>query len=155
MITQIVMNGSIGVYLRGDKLFIHPQLYAGSGGLRFSEPVFALNIEDDPSIIGQTALKTFTYCRDIEPPTGKYDMNFLKPLFKAAKVRSYTDFTRGAKYCSISVVEDKIQFDITKNAGPGKGFFYIPEKNFHYPFAEMSDPQKIGEEIFKVLALCE
>jgi hypothetical protein len=149
------MIGSIGVYLRGDKLLLHPKLYAGSGGLIFSEPVFALDIEDDPSIIGQTALKTFTYCRDIELPIGKHDMNVLKPLFKAAKVRSYTEFTRGAKYCNIGVLKDEIHFGITKNAGPGKGFFYEPEKNFHYPFSEISDPQKIGEEIIKALALCE
>ncbi len=149
------MNGSIGVYLRGDKLFIHSQLYAGSGGLRFSEPVFALDKEDDPSIIGQTALKTFTYYREIEPPIGKYDRNVLKPLFKAAKVRSYTEFTRGAKFSSIGTLKNEIHFGITKNAGPGKGFFYIPEKNYHYPLSEMSDPQKLGEEIIKALALCE
>jgi hypothetical protein len=147
------MIGSIGVYLRGDKLLFHPKLTTPFGAM-FSEPVFALVKEDDPSIIGQTALTTFTYTGSKEPPIGKYDRNVLKPLFKVAKVRSYSEFTKGAKYCSISKSEDKFHFDISKNAGPGKGFFFDPEKNFHFPLSEMSDPQKLGEEIIKALALC-
>jgi hypothetical protein len=147
------MKKAIGIYLRGGKLIFHPIMNTKSGG-RFSEPVFTVNFDDDPSFIGETADKTFSFVGYMEVPE-TYDKNLLKPLFKAAKVRSYRELTKGALRCIISNDENDLHFESLKNSGPGRGFSFLKEKNFQHTIAEMNNLHDFGETIKKAFENAE
>ena len=106
----------------------NPELITRSGG-RFSPPVFVISSDDENKKIGELAIQTFEYSKEADPPSS-YDKNILKPLLNAAKVKSYSNFVKGTKMCSVTIKEGRMYFLPLKNTGMKSGFEFLVDKMF-------------------------
>jgi hypothetical protein len=146
------MIRSIDIYLRENNLLFNPELITRSGG-RFSPPVFVISSDDENKKIGELALQTFEYSKEADPPSS-YDKNLLKPLLNAAKVKSYSNFVKGTKMCSVTMKEGRIYFLPLKNTGMKSGFEFLVDKMFDMTIDVMS-PDELGILIKKTISMAE
>lgn len=146
------MIKSIDIYLRENNLLFNPELITRSGG-RFSPPVFVISSDDENKKIGELALQTFEYSTEADPPSS-YDKNLLKPLLNAAKVKSYSNFLKGTKMCSVAIKEGRMYFLPLKNTRTRSGFEFLVDKMFDISMDALS-PDELGILIKKTLGMAE
>jgi hypothetical protein len=88
-----------------------------------------ISSDDENKKIGELAIQTFEYSKEADPPSS-YDKNILKPLLNAAKVKSYSNFVKGTKMCSVTIKEGRMYFLPLKNTGMKSGFEFLVDKMF-------------------------
>ena len=118
-----------GVYRRGEMILMLPMNVTTMGVGISGEPVLTME-GASAETIGQQLQKTLEESGKIvlHPeiwPRGGFDY-----VLKAAGVRSYKEFMRGARYVSAAVVDGKYVLQPTKNGGTSgdrKGFQGLAE----------------------------
>jgi len=130
----------------------NPELITRSGG-RFSPPVFVISSDDENKKIGELAIQTFEYSKEADPPSS-YDKNILKPLLNAAKVKSYSNFVKGTKMCSVTIKEGRMYFLPLKNTGMKSGFEFLVDKMFDISMDALSLAE-LGILIKKLIDMTE
>jgi len=142
-----VTTTSAAVYVRDKRYFVHAYSITVKGIAVASDPFFAVESKAGDESLGAAVesalMKSRTEVPDL-PASARHDA----PLLKLAKVRSWREFMRGAKY--LAVVRSGKDISIERWDNDGFRTFEPSES----PAAALNNPSKaaLGARIREILA---
>src|SRR5262245_31225723 len=143
---------SVSVYQRKATTYVHPQNETVEGLWILATPVTSVGNEASDEETGrviEAALKQSK--QGVRHPSVWTGLT--KPLFERAKVRSWSEFVKGARSCSVESDGEQLKFIPYRNLGPRGGFTAIGEKALSCSSTESS--QAIGALLRAALSLAE
>lgn len=145
---------SAGIYSRSDQLLVYPYFKTTAGLSLAGEPVIVLGKSASDADLGTAVTESLQQHKTGLPHPGPSDFADLpQPILKAAKVKSWSTFSKGALSCSIS--EDTVELAVTPmRKGPTKSsFLFMPEREVVLPLPATT--AQIGAAVREALARCE
>jgi hypothetical protein len=118
------------------------------------EPFITLEADTGTSEIGR-AIREALRCSKVDVPEPSDWKDLLRPLLKAAGVRSHREFQRNASYCVVVQQGGLIHFTPTRNGGTkgdGQGFHFL--QGLQSEVSEDVDDEAIGRAVLDALDKC-
>lgn len=142
---------SAAVYLRGDKIIVNPISQTITGVGIGTEPFEVLDEKVSPTSLGEAVLGALEAARfDIPHPLPNEWSSFAKPLYKAARVRSWAKFVQGAIYCDVTRGVEGFSIEPSRNMGARGGFQPIPGQD-ELRIPASASAEEIGAAVRKAL----
>jgi hypothetical protein len=120
---------------RNNKVFIHPYAETAQGLRIFSEPVSVVSKSDDQQVAGQVLAALDASEKKVPHPASW--KGIVSPLLKAAGVRSFAAFAKGAKCVEIGLEGETLVFTPTTNGGPREGFLHLNDRQIRCSATEV------------------
>jgi hypothetical protein len=121
---------SAAAYLRGGKIYLHPDSRTVKGFWIACEPILVTSESDKG--LGKKVLQVLAKSAENVPDPASFassdSWNSVKALARAAGVRSYEAFANSAQCVGILLDETGVVFVPTRNGGPRKRFLYLKQK---------------------------
>ena len=139
-------------YRRKGAIYLDPEsrtptdLWIGGG------PVRKVQCADPRGVKGEAVLEALLASRDSVPHPKEVDA-VVRPLLKAAGVKSWRAFARDACACGVEAEGDCLRFIPHRRLGSSATFVPIAEKAFAVSVS--SPPDKIGAALDDALESCE
>lgn len=146
------MKKSIGVYQLSNKIFIHAKRGTESVPA-FSEPLYELNIEDSPELVG----KKIRECIEAyEPGRERFDRERWKtvndPLIKLAGEKDSKSFFTKVKNPQVVLLGDILHLSPRDNHGWKEGFKKTEHPNIELDYTSATD-EDLGKALLKAFEL--
>ena len=149
-----MVKQSAGAYRLPHRILIHGQARTVVGFWIDCQPYITLSINARELEIGKTLLYALSQSKTGVPDLTEFK-GLMKPLIKAAGVRSYRRLLELAVYCGIGRTSESYTIDPTHNGGTrgdDKGFGYLPERRILIPFDAM--PEQLGSALLRGFEAC-
>lgn len=138
-------------YLRGNVVLFHSESKTVTGLYVTSPPFLSIKSNAANTEIGDFTRIVLNAYVDGIPHPESWDSIDIKPLFKLAKVTSYSNLMKGAVLCNITEEKEELTLQATANMGIKGGF--VPITDLLVKIPSNSPPGKVGEALMKALSL--
>ncbi|GIW84017.1 MAG: hypothetical protein KatS3mg106_530 [Gemmataceae bacterium] len=144
------MKKAVSIFERNDKWYIHPDCLTITGPWIPGPPFLEVDRRDSVENKYQAIMKALQESKSGLPVPSNVSEE-LKPLFRMAKVRSWSEFAKGAKYVALDLMNDQIVITPHRKMKRYKSAFEpILEQAIRLPMD--AGPEKIVEAISEALS---
>jgi len=146
------MARGVAIHRRPDCLILCPISEAERGAGLLTEPVIRLSPGASPGELGCGVLELLPRCRT-GLPMPRSQSQAVKPLLRAAGVRSWKQFATQTRYCDLAEVGEELEIVPTSAHRPGAPWFaHIPDESVCV--LKSATPDVLGLAIHGVLERC-
>jgi hypothetical protein len=140
-----------GIYVRLDRIFVHPWSRIADGGLVATEPVIGLDLSSDDGSIGEAIRTALNASKSSIPPPKDWKA-LVRPLLDISGTKSWSQFVKRSKYCE--VLESDMGMTITpfRLREDARGFDPCGEEKVEVSID--ADAVSLGRMFREALAAC-
>ena len=146
------MNKLAGIFKKTDGWYLASSSQTTAGVWIDSPPSLKLEVNATAAAIGEAAIQVIQASKSpVKHPSNWDDLP--NPMFELAGVKSWRAFEKGAKYCTLEVVSERLHITPHRSLGPNRGFEPVPQATVDVPFH--SSPEQIGTAVATAFLACE
>ena len=144
---------SVGVYVRQERIIVHPISKTTAGLGVGTAPFEILSIKVEDAVLGDAALRAIASVQTgIPHPSPDEWPALARPLYEAAGVKSWSTFVKGAVYCDVTQEGRVLRVESSQNKGARGGFQPI-EGQGALTVSATAPAEEIGLTVRKALAI--
>ena len=139
---------SVSVYKRRDGLYIDTLCRATTGAWVGIGPLRKLSVGCSIEDLGKAVIEGLEQSKHGVPHPTDWDA-LLEPLLEAAKVKTYSAFCKGTRYCEVDF--DGIRYTFLPTSNKRGTFDHLNDLKFSIPVG--SSPAEVGIAVLRALEL--